>query len=143
MSKSHRKLDLSCGRTVHLEWLQQWSVYAGLLEGLPTRERNDADIEQWRADARRKDEHEPFLITPNQRPIEYDGHYPLGEPAALPAIGCIARFCSYEPARDPDKDYSALTVIWFQDDYAFPLSEEAEQAIRNLDWEKWARDWEH
>jgi hypothetical protein len=36
--------------------------------------------------------------------------------------------------RDP-VHVTCLTVIWFQDGYAFPLSSEASTAIRALDWE--------
>lgn len=80
------------------------------------------------------------MITPVQKRLEYEGRYPFGEPAALPAVGCIARFRSQMSARDHERDCSDLTVIWFQEDFAFPISEEIEQAILDIDWERFARD---
>jgi hypothetical protein len=136
----HHKLTLSDGRVVSLESLRQWLVYAGLLEGLPTREQNDAEIAALVAKARADDRHDPLLIPPAQRPIAYEGRYPFGEPACLPPVACVARLRSHKPARDMGMDCSDLTVIWFQDDYAFPLSAEAEQSIMAIDWAKLARD---
>ncbi len=62
-------------------------------------------------------------------------------PSLSPPVGCLAfRFRSRQPARDPRNDYSELTVIWFHDDYAFPLSEEAERYILAMDWSALACD---
>jgi hypothetical protein len=142
VTKPKGEFTLSNGRTVALISLRQWAVYAGLLEGLPTRERNDAEVSALVKEARAADGREPVLIPPTQRPIEHEGRYPFGEPASLPRIGCIARFHSFQPARDPKMDVSDLTVIWFQDDYAFPMSDEAESAILALDWGSVATDGE-
>jgi hypothetical protein len=61
----------------------------------------------------------------------------------MPEVGCIGRFHSSYPARDTGKDYSALTIIWFQDDYAFPISPDVERAIHAVDWDRLARDDEY
>ena len=140
MTTRRNQFILSSGRSVLLESLEQWVVYAGLLEGLPTRERNDAELQRLVEEARRHDMHEPVLIPPVQQPIEHEGRYPFGEPAALPSIGCVGRFHSSTPARDESKDCSDLTIIWFQDDYAFPVSPDAERAIVAVEWDKLARD---
>ncbi len=141
MTKTNDHFVLSCGRNVYLQSLKQWSVYAGLIEGLPTRERNDDMIQQLVAEASRRDGHAPLLITPVQPLIPYDeGRYPFGVPAMLPAIGCVARFHCGAPARNHQRNHSDLTVIWFQDDFAFPLSEQAAQAIHEMDWETLAND---
>ncbi len=50
---------------------------------------------------------------------------------------------SPEPARDPLQDYSVLTVIWFQDDFAFPIDPQVLEQIRALDWEQLAQDFEN
>ena len=140
MTSIRRRFTLSTGRIVYLRFLEQWEVYAGLLEGLPTREGNEAELKLLVDEARQRDGHDPFLIKPTQRPLENDGPYPFGEPAALPEIGCIGRFHSTPAARDASKYYSALTIIWFQDDYAFPISPDVERAIVAVDWERLARD---
>jgi hypothetical protein len=139
-TQARRIFTLATGRVLSLESLDQWFVYAGLLEGLPTRERNDAEIEMILARARQRDRYEPFLITPIQRPLESHLPFRFGEATALPAIACVARFFSQKPARDPKLDCSGLTVIWFQDEYAFPLSEDAERALHTLDWQRLASE---
>ena len=133
------KLTLASGRTIWLDSLRQWHVYSGLLEGLPTREMNDEQVEHMRADARERTGHEPHLIAPVQTAIAYEGRYPFGEPARLPPIACEAAFES--AGKDP-LHFAQLTVIWFQDDYAFPLSPEAEAAIVSLDWDRLADEQE-
>jgi hypothetical protein len=143
VSTTRSPFKLSSGRTVSLWSLEQWAVYAGLLEGLPTRQTNDAEIKHAIDEATRRDGHAPFLIVPTQVPIPYQGRYPFGEPAKLPPVGCVARFHSFEPARDLSKDCSDLTVIWFQDDFAFPLAPDSERAILTMDWDALARDREY
>jgi hypothetical protein len=129
------EFTLKSGRTLRLDSLRQWAVYSGLLEGLPTRERNDAMLEGLRTEARGRDGHEPYLIEPTQTPIEYEGKYPFGEPAALPPICCVAHFSS--DALDA-LHYTCLSVIWFQHDYAFPISAEVEAELSSLNWGKLA-----
>jgi hypothetical protein len=143
VSRDRSQFTLSDGRTVGLQSLKQWAVYAGILEGLPTRQFNDAELKRLVEEAEAQDRHPPFLIVPVQVPISYEGRYPFGEPAKLPPIACIARFHSYAPARDASKDCSDLTVIWFQQDFAFPLDGSVEQAILAMNWNALARDVEY
>lgn len=143
MRSGRSQFTLSNGRMVSLQSLEQWAVYAGLLEGLPTRERNDSELKHLVERVGRKDGHPPFLVAPAQTPIHREKRYPFGDPARLPSIGCIGRFHSFQPARDPSMDCSDLTIIWFQEDYAFPLSPEADLAIVGVDWDTLARDGEY
>jgi hypothetical protein len=145
MSAERRgEITLASGRAIRLFFLKQWAEYAWLLEGLPTRERNDAALARLVEEARQEDGHDPVLIAPVQKALAYEGRYPFGDPAALPAIGCVGRFRSLGPARDLGSDgYSALTVIWFQDDYAFPIDAEVERAIIAIDWDRCAIDREY
>ena len=132
---------LSSGRDIHLTSIDQWEVYSGLLEGLPFRRLNDETVARIADACRVKDGREPYVIAPIQRPIEYRGNYPFGEPARLPSIACVARFRSNSPARDDEEFYSMLTVVWFQDEFAFPIDGDAEKAIRAVDWGKLAADY--
>jgi hypothetical protein len=143
MSQSNANVTLETGREVVLQSLEQQSVEAGRLEGLPTRQSNEAFIKYTTAEARARDRHPPFLIPPEQRSIPHFVNYAFGEPATLPAICCIGRFVSDKTGRIATADYSSLTIIWFQDDYAFPISNEAMQAIRAIDWDSAALDQEH
>lgn len=138
-------IQLASGRTIRLRSIKQRQEYAGLLEGLPTREMNKRSIDAVLAEVRRTDGCEPYLVQPMEKAIEYlkGERYPFGEPAALPAIGCIGRFTCLEPARDSSKDYSSLTVIWFQEDFAFPIEAGVLEQIRMLDWTRYALDYEY
>jgi hypothetical protein len=75
------------------------------------------------------------VIEPVQTPIKYDGRYPFGEPASLPAIACVADFTSTGKSWEYR---SSLTVIWFQAEYAFPLDVNVEAALLALDWDRLA-----
>lgn len=127
---------LWCGR------IEQESVYAGLLEGLPTREMNQRLLD--RLEARLVKEHTRrgfLLIEPEQKPIDYDGRYPFGTPAALPSIQVKAWLRSPGSAKDGDPNYgSSLVVVWFQDEFAFPIDEKVHEQLVALDWAKLAVD---
>lgn len=139
------EFDLS-GRQVTLRELRQVLTYGGVLAGLPTVEMNQRQLERLVADHRGKPG-EPCLIPPTEKPIDYrprDGRpYPFGTPSALPAVTCIGRFHSVLPVRDKSLDYSELVVIWFQDDFAFPIDPAVLAQILAIHWEACAADVEY
>jgi hypothetical protein len=140
------KVQLRTGRIIHLRELRQYEVYEGLLEGLPTAEMNERRIEL--LEARCRGEFygaDPVVIRPTEKPVEWNREepYPFGRPAMLPGIACVGRFSCSEPARDSSKDYSGLVVIWFQDEFAFPIDPSVMGSLRELAWELDAVDLEH
>ena len=141
------EIDLPSGRRLYLRELKQYLTYEGLLEGLPTAERNRQRLERLVADHRDKPyEGGPYLIRPTETPIEYDrdGHsYPFGTPSALPSVTCIGRFDSLQPARDQSYDLSGLVVIWFQEEFAFPIDPAVDAQLLTIDWEAHAADFSH
>lgn len=142
--EKHAIFKLPSGRWLYLRELRQYETYEGLLEGLPTAERNKQNVE------RLVDEHRdrpypgmPYLIHPTEKPIEYKqggGRYPFGTPSALPAVTCIGRFTSLKPVRKKDYDQSGLVVIWFQEQFAYPIAPCVEDKILTIDWEAHAAD---
>lgn len=116
------------GIEVTLWSLHQDLVYAGMLEGLPTRERNADYV------ARLRERHPAaHLVAPEETPIDYRGVYPFGTPAALPDVQCVAHF--HGPGRTELGLYRTdLTVIWFQASWALPVAASVEVALRELDW---------
>ena len=62
-------------------------------------------------------------------------------PATLPSVTCIARFNS-DGQLGTDDIWSALRVIWFQDEFAFPIADRAREQIAEIDWETHATGWE-
>ena len=132
------------GRWLWLHELRQHNIYAGQLEGIPNREMNRRAIDRL-MEAERGRGSEPYLLHPQERPIAgpvpslYDR---LGGAAAIPSIACIGQFDS-SPARDQDRHASSLTVVWFQDEFAFPIDPAIREQIRAIDWEKHATDFDY
>jgi hypothetical protein len=134
---------LPSGRWLHLQELRQYRTYEGLLEGLPTAERNKQRLERLVSEYRDAPyPGSPYLIRPTEEPVEYrDGRrYPFGTPSALPEVTCIGRFMSHEPARDEASDYSGLVIIWFQKEFAMPIDPSVGEHLRSLDWGRNAAD---
>ena len=138
---SRRQLQLKT-RAVSIESLNQREIYAGQIEGLPTREKNKELIASALTRLRAAGA-APYLVPPVETPIPYPrGDYPFGEPAALPRVICVASCRSPFPARDSSKDASHMTIVWFQDDYAFPIEPSVQEHLSNLEWERLAVDYE-
>jgi uncharacterized protein (TIGR02996 family) len=133
------------GRMLWLQELRQHNVYAGLLEGAPTREGNRRTIE--RLVAAERSGGEPYLIQPDEKSIDTGEslasfYSRMGGAAALPTIACVGRFQSSH-AKDEARHASELTVIWFQEEFAFPIDPAIREQIRAIDWEKHATDFDY
>jgi uncharacterized protein (TIGR02996 family) len=128
------EIKLRAGGTIGCQSLQQGSTYAGLLEGLPTRQMNQGTIERLVRTERERGwwVGEPYVVPPVVRPIEYrgGGQYPFGEPEALPGVTCVARFVTHAP----NACTAELTVIWFQDQFAFPIAPYVREHLEGIDW---------
>ncbi|HEX5753331.1 MAG TPA: hypothetical protein VFZ09_44435 [Archangium sp.] len=139
-------IELVSGRNIHLRFLEQSLVYEGLVAGIPQREDNPRFVERILEGARKHFHgHKPYLIPPPERPLE-DPRPPFARstpPMPLPSVACIARFYSHYEARDPAKDYSGLAVLWFQDEFAFPIDPSVMKSLRELDWERYAFDYDY
>ena len=136
------QLKLNSGRIVHLGELRQWQIYEWLWEGLPTKEMNRRTLERIVTENRGL-WGEPFLIVPEEKSLEYQEgkRYPFGEPSALPGVCCVGRF---RGDYDAEKDaYTALLVIWLQDEFAFPIDPNVMIQLQALEWEKLASDHEY
>ncbi|MCY2977864.1 MAG: hypothetical protein NTU79_04265 [Planctomycetota bacterium] len=136
-------VELASGREIALVRLYQFRTYEGLIEGLPTRERNARKVPYICNEAAELWKIRVHLIEPSETTIEYDGKYPFGTPAILPGTVCFGLFSSLQPARDNSKDGSELTIVWFQNDFAFPIDDSVRQAIRTLDWDSIAVDYSY
>ena len=137
------QLDLPTGRQVQLCELRQFFTYEGLIEGLPTAERNKQRVERLVAEYRNGIYADGVhLIRPTETPIEYPSGrpYPFGTPSALPSVTCIGRFTSLDPARDKRCDLSGLIVIWFQQELAFPIDVAVRAKLLAIDWDALAVD---
>jgi len=135
--------ELASGRTIDLLALDQYFTYEGLLAGVPTREMNQEMIDRLIARYVHPAEYGvPVLLEPEQQPREASDHRRIrGTPATLPSVTCIARFNS-DGQLGTDDIWSVLRVIWFQDQFAFPIEDRVLRQIAEMDWETHARGWE-
>jgi hypothetical protein len=134
------EFHLKNGRSIYLEAINQSFTYGRLLAGLPTKELNYRIIESDLESALDLWHNTAYLIVPIEIPIETSRKYPFGTPARIPDVACIARFKCYDPVRDPSMDGSGLAIVWFQQQFAFPVDEWVAEQIRALDWDRHAFD---
>jgi hypothetical protein len=143
-SKRNRAaIQLTSGRTIEVIAIDQSYTYEGLLLGVPTTSMNQAMMDRLRMRYVRPGEYGvPLLLEPEQRPIDVPSHVQrMDTPAELPAVTCIARLMS-DGLAGTDDIWSVLRVIWFQDDFAFPIAERVLRQIAEIDWEAHATSWE-
>jgi len=135
MKKSNLIIDNDLEVTIgHID---QWLTYSGMLEGIPTDRWNAKVIERTKIQAKGRFHSEAIhLIEPTQKPIEVHRKYALGKPMKLPAVTCMMNIYSSEVFRDQDKMGSSLVIIWFQDDYAFPIEAAILQKIKEIPFRK-------
>jgi hypothetical protein len=134
---------LDSGRTVELVAIDQSHTYARLLVGVPTRGTNQRIMDG--LVARFVDPGGygvPLLLEPEERMAdEWATAAEDDAPAALPPITCVA-LCMSGGLSGTGDIWSALRVIWFQDDFAFPIDGRVRSQIAALDWDAHAHRWE-
>lgn len=138
------RVVLASGRSLDLGELRLSSTYGGTLEGYPCKPVNEVKIKNLLRSAERAFPTAPVHLVPAQReyPDQYAGGF--GPVEVLPAVACVGVFRStaLDPAHDPVLYRSALTVVWFQPTAEVPSGCDAEDALRDVPWEKLARDYE-
>lgn len=139
----HSRITLHSGREIELHQLKQSRTYAGVLEGVPTKQFNKRLLNELRKASERNARLTPVvLLTPKETPIGVGGPHPDGKPYRLPFVTCVARFRS-EPFADLEPlGFSELIVIWVQDDFAMPIEPAALRQIMEIEWEGVAKDFE-
>lgn len=138
------RVILTSGRSLDLSELRLSSTYGGLPEGYPCKPLNDMKIKGLVHAAERAHPSVPVHLVPPPReyPDQYAGAF--GPVEVLPAVACVGAFHSVALDRDHDPVLrrSALTIIWFQPTARVPYGCDAEEALRGVDWEGLARDYE-
>jgi len=132
-------ITLGTGRELRLCDLTQKLTNEGLLEGVPTTSMNKRHMDALVAEQQAKG-HAVYLVAPVETPIDLGGGATIGHgsPASLPSVSCVGRFRS-----DPiggALDYSELTIVWFQSDFALPIGPSVLEQITRLDWDALALD---
>ena len=128
------------GREIELRELRQVLVYESILEGVPTQDDTRRLVGGLLAEMTSQFQVRPLLIEPVERILDRPPTR-RGIPAKIPAVGCIGRFVSFQPARDPSQHASELLVLWFQEDFGLADAPALER-LKLVDWEGSARDFE-
>jgi len=138
------RVALTSGRSLDLSELRLSSTYGGVLEGYPCKPLNEMKIKGLISAAERDRPLAPVHLVPPPReyPDQYAGAF--GPVEVLPQVACVGAFHStaLDPAHDPVLHRSILTIIWFQRTTRVPSGCDAEEALREVDWEGLARDYE-
>ncbi len=136
-------------RVLWLEELWQYRTHRGLMMGQPTREMNQDEVirtvqtaqDRYGTVARIQPVERVLDVSPDDvELLELLQHVPKLHPVEIPWTTCIGLFRSYPPARDPKKDHSYLTIVWYQDQFALPIAPMELSQIQALDWTTLAAD---
>ena len=136
-------ITLKSGRQIDLRELRQAATNEGWLAGYPNAADNQRELERLAREHRDNPyPGPPYLIEPVATPGDGLGFVNprRGAPSYLPAVTCVARFTSSQPARDELAHFSGLIVIWFQSEFALPIDPLIRTAIEQMDWNHLAAD---
>jgi len=139
---TNQHIEVTKGRWIKLHQLVQRSIYANVLEGVPNRLVNRRIVSSAMEEGRRIGE-PCHLMAPPTIAVALGNSEDRGDwtPERLPRVVCIGHFVSAPTGANLDYDWrSELTVVWFQEDYAFPLPPRVRSDFAALSWDTLARD---
>jgi hypothetical protein len=128
-------LIIETNKEVSIKSMIQWNTYSDISAGIPTDQFNEQIINWAKQSAKEFSRMEEiYLIEPKQTPIPDDEefHFPFAKPASLPRVTCVAKLWHDDVFRNTDKMFSSLCIIWFQEDYAFPIDQDILNKIKEV-----------
>jgi len=136
--------DLAGGRRIQMLALDQWWTGDGLQIGRPLGEVGQRTWDRLLATYTGQDGgNVPLVLKPVANAVEQpERRSSRRGSVARPAATCAAKFWSEKLAGDDRGIASLLRVIWFQDDFAFPIDHVVVAALEALDWEAQAWNWQ-
>ena len=130
------------GRRVDVLELHMEDVYSGIIEGVPNADYNARLIANLRERGAEILQIPAVVLQPEVEHHEVQpGSSYKGE--SIPRVACIARFRSFDPARNLDMDTSELVVIWFQEEFVFPPPLSVFERLQGVEWSASARDFQY
>ncbi|MEU4777266.1 hypothetical protein [Micromonospora sp. NPDC023633] len=135
------------GRDITLTEVHLVLTYGGLIEGYPMRRLNDMIMGGLAKRAARVLPGAPVHVIDPPRTQESDqgaGSLPFGPVESLPSVIVMGRFSSgpVNDGKDPVLHRSQLVIVWLQDDATLPSSQGAPAGLSDVEWERWAEDFE-
>lgn len=125
---------------VKIESLCQSETYKDVLFGYPTEHRNNRLINSILRKAHQTNNPQSvYLIQSEQKLIDEDIEKyksPLDIPKEIPKIECHLRVTSDKVNNDKNQTNSTMLIIWFQDDFAFPIDPLILEQIKTIPYRK-------
>ena len=141
---SQKELILDNNVTVTLVMLVQELTYNGLLEGFPNETMNQRIIQQNESQAA-KLLYEPVIITlpPTVKTAAEGPVSAFGAYQKLPEVCCMALLKCHSTFKDKSKDYAALGVVWYQDEFAFPIANNILTELKKVPFQQYCSEYEY
>ena len=126
-------------KEIYITELYQEKTYLGLLEGYPNSRMNKEIIERAKIDLCKKfyNPSTPLMISPTSEKIEIQNpsdYQKINVPEKLPDIICAMMLESV--AVSDEYEMSCLLVMWFQNDFCFPIDAKILDLFKTLEWNK-------
>ncbi len=125
---------------VEIEALSQFKTYRNVIYGYPTERRNNWLIKDILESAHKTNNPQSvYLIQPEHKImddiIRKNGN-PLDICKVIPDIECHLEVRSKKIFTDENESYSKMLIIWFQDEFAFPIDPIIIEKIKTIPYRK-------
>ena len=122
------------GIEVNITQIRQSLTYKSQLEGIPSPQDNLKIIEQAAQTLKSYTGlDEIFIIKPAMVPVPLDILMPYDQTKeTLPKITCMIKVMHHQAWRDTEMDYSELGILWFQQEFAFPIDQEVLKQMADI-----------
>lgn len=150
-----RKVLIENGKEAYISSIHQTGTYNGCMCGYPNKNVNVHILESARKWAEKLCGGAVYLMPPAEKPMKREtvsleellglvNGIEIAEPAplevssepvpmiAFSAVMCCATLMYDGVFRDTSKGYSFLHILWFQDDYAFPIDADILEKIKQI-----------
>ena len=129
-------LQFANGVQVYIESLYQFQTYGGQSFGVSTEEDNNEIIKEvLKRVKERAFSDKIYSIEPKQKVMKLKAQYEP-TPMKLPKYTCVAELRYYKSLKPFQKPTSCLSLIWYQERFAFPIDDSILKKIGKLDWKK-------
>ena len=145
MMLKSQKVKLDDDREILIKSIYQWSTYEQLLCGLPTSKINTQIIKDVQKKAKDLCENDELVfLTPEEKKMELEAYPIYGEPIILPNVVCVAEIAFVNLSSqendlikqiDNEMGYIEKNVVWFQNEFCFPIDEKIIDQIKNIDYQ--------
>lgn len=133
----NKKIIIDQDLEVIIVEIKQYHTYRNLLEGIPNTRLNKIIVDRTIKEAKELfDLQNIHLIDPILTPIKYDGNYPFGRTESLPEITCMVELKCHSAFKSENMDYSGLGLVWFQENYVFPIEKTITEYIETIPYRK-------